>query len=184
MGSVDNGLTAFNRNSTTGAISFNETEINGTGGIEGLSVAQNVIVSPDNQNAYVTDSFNGNLAVFQRDNITNKMRFLEVHSDNQGGADGLSGATGIAMSTDGKFLYIASEFDDGVAVFSRGTSGALTFIEAEFDGIGGVTGLDGAIAVALSPDDKYVYVASTRDDALVVFSRDTTTGQLTFLEFH
>jgi 6-phosphogluconolactonase (cycloisomerase 2 family) len=46
------------------------------------------------------------------------------------------------------------------------------------------TGLDGAIAVALSPDDKYVYVASTRDDALVVFSRDTTTGQLTFLEFH
>jgi DNA-binding beta-propeller fold protein YncE len=40
-------------------------------------------------------------------------------------------------------------------------------------------GLDGARAVAVSPDGTSVYVASARDDAIVRFDRDPATGALT-----
>jgi len=51
------------------------------------------------------------------------------------------------------------------------------------DGMCTVDGLDAAYGVDISPDDKFVYVAGGGDDAVSVFSRDTTTGILTFVEF-
>jgi uncharacterized repeat protein (TIGR01451 family) len=72
-----------------------------------------------------------------------------------------------------------------VAVFSRSsTTGALTFMEVQKDGVGGVDGLFAAASVAVSPDGKHVYTASIGDDAVAVFSRNSTTGALTFVEAH
>ena len=50
------------------------------------------------------------------------------------------------------------------------------------DGTDGVDGLGGARTVAVSPDGGHVYVGGQHDDALAVFSRDATTGALTFVE--
>ena len=50
--------------------------------------------------------------------------------------------------------------------------GSLTFIEAEVDGTGGVTGLQGPALVATSPDARHVYAVSYSDDSLVAFARD------------
>jgi hypothetical protein len=73
--------------------------------------------------------------------------------------------------------------DDALAVFGRdGGTGALTFVEALFDGSGGVDGLDGARDVSVSPDGDHVYVAAAADVAVAVFSRDSGSGQLTFVE--
>ena len=41
--------------------------------------------------------------------------------------------------------------------------------------------LDFAAGLAISPDGKSVYVASLNSDAVAVFQRDTTTGELTQL---
>lgn len=60
--------------------------------------------------------------------------------------------------------------------------GELTFVEAQFDGVAGVDGLDGVFGVDVSPDGQHVYVTSIWDDAVAVFSRDTTTGELLFVE--
>jgi 6-phosphogluconolactonase (cycloisomerase 2 family) len=69
----------------------------------------------------------------------------------------------------------------------RAATGDLTFIEKHNDG-GGVSGLNGARQVNISPDGKHVYVVSIVDTsnngAVAVFSRDETTGQLTFFESH
>jgi 6-phosphogluconolactonase (cycloisomerase 2 family) len=66
-------------------------------------------------------------------------------------------------------------------------TGDLTFIEKHNDG-GGVSGLNGARQVNISPDGKNVYVVSIVDTsnngAVAVFSRDEITGQLTFVESH
>ena len=35
-----------------------------------------------------------------------------------------------------------------------------------------------------SPDGKHIYAGSLYDDAVAVFSRNSTTGALTFVEFH
>ena len=56
----------------------------------------------------------------------------------------------------------------------------LSFIEAHYDDLG----LDTVFSVVVSPDGKNVYTASTGDDALAVFHRNTTTGKLVWVEMH
>ena len=113
---------------------------------------------------------------------------LEVQQDGINGVDGLDGPQGLAISPDGAYLYVASALDGAVAVFRRGASGALTFIEVVRDGVGGVDGIGGAQAVAISPDGMHLYVASSgtldnpgTDDAVAVFARNPGAGTLTFL---
>ncbi len=100
---------------------------------------------------------------------------------------GLDGANAVAVSPDGKHVYVASGNSDAVAVLARDkTTGTLTQL-AGLDGCVSETGagpctsgngLDGANAVAVSPDGKHVYVASGNSDAVAVLARDKTTGAL------
>jgi DNA-binding beta-propeller fold protein YncE len=74
----------------------------------------------------------------------------------------------------------------GVIALLGGTpqagNAAVGFLEAHFDGAGGVEGLRGARALAVSPDGANVYLVSVIDDALATFSRDPATGVLTFVD--
>src|SRR5437870_2366533 len=112
------------------------------------------------------------------------LRFLEVELNGTGSVTGLGGATGVAVSPDGRNIYAAGEIDDALAVFHRDSAtGALTFVEVQKAAVGGgVDGLLGAKAVAISPDGAHVYAAGSLDNAVAVFGRDAATGKLTFTE--
>jgi len=62
-----------------------------------------------------------------------------------------------------------------------GSNGGLTFVEAWTDGQDGVDGLDFPYSATVSNDGTCVYVAGFADDAVAVFTREATTGQLTFV---
>jgi DNA-binding beta-propeller fold protein YncE len=109
--------------------------------------------------------------------------FLDFESDGNAGVDGLAGRTDIAVSPDGKNVYVTGANDNAIAVFGRDDiAGTLTFVEAKFDGIAGVDGLAGAGSVSISPDGNSLYVTSVGDDAVAVFDRDPLTGALSFVE--
>ena len=55
-------------------------------------------------------------------------------------------------------------------------------MQVQKDDVGGVDGLDGAYSVTASPDGKHLYSVDFEDDAVAVFSRNATTGILTFVE--
>jgi len=57
----------------------------------------------------------------------------------------------------------------------------LMWLEAEFDGDSAVDGLAGASSSAVSPDGLHTYVTGSSDNALVLFERNGTTGELTFV---
>ena len=90
------------------------------------------------------------------------------------------------MSPDGESLYAVSFDDDGIVRFDRNiTTGALTPAGCIDDNDSGADtcadsadGLDGGLAVAVSPDGKSVYAATNADDALVRFDRNSSTGAL------
>jgi 6-phosphogluconolactonase (cycloisomerase 2 family) len=106
-----------------------------------------------------------------------------VAIEGQDGVSGLAGVLAVAVSPDGRNVYAVGPSSDAVAVFTRdGATGALTPLETQKDGVGGVEGLAGASALVVSPDGAHVYVVGMRDDAVAAFVRDPGTGGLTFLE--
>jgi 6-phosphogluconolactonase (cycloisomerase 2 family) len=109
--------------------------------------------------------------------------FVEAQQDGMGGVTGLIGADAVAVSPDGKQLYAVGFRDNAVVVFGRAAdTGTLTFLETIRDGINGVTGLAAPMSVALSPDGLSLYAAAQTDDTIAVFSRDPTTGRLSFID--
>jgi len=184
VGSLDDAIAVFSRNASTGALTFVELERDGVNGVDGLDAALAVDVSPDGRNVYVGGFDDDAVAVFSRDATTGELTFVEQQKDETGGVNGLDGVSDVTVSEDGSHVYVTGEFDDAVAVFSRDfSSGALTFVERLVDGGGGGAGLDAPQSVAVSLDGAHVYVASSTDDSVSVFSRDSSTGALTFVEF-
>src|SRR5271155_5249523 len=98
--------------------------------------------------------------------------------------DGLEEPNAVAVSPDGSSVYAASF--SSVTEFSRNTStGALTSIGC----IGGAaectaTKPSGALrfvsSITVSPDGRSVYATSADEDVLATFSRNTSTGTLTY----
>lgn len=98
----------------------------------------------------------------------------------------LDGPVGIAASPDGSDIYVASSTSDTLHSFSRDTAtppyGGLVpsacVANAATTGCTVGRALDGAGAVAVSPDGKSVYVASSVSNAIAVFDRDVINGDL------
>ena len=181
----DDMVSVFSRNSTTGALTFVEFHRDGDGGVDGLNGAWSVTVSPDGNHLYAAGTGDNAVAVFSRNSTTGALTFVEFQQDGAGGVDGLAGAQSVTVSPDGNHLYATGADDDAVVVFSRNsTTGALTFVEVHKDGLAGVDGLEGAFSVSVNPDGSFLYVASSFEDAVAVFSRNSTTGALTFVELH
>jgi hypothetical protein len=113
------------------------------------------------------------VAVFSRNASTGQLTFVERHVDGMGGVDGLDSARAVAVSPEGRQVYIVSDVDNAVVAYSRSpSSGALTFEELLRDGVSGVDGLGGARSVTFSPGGEHVYAASYLDDAVAVFCRN------------
>jgi DNA-binding beta-propeller fold protein YncE len=97
------------------------------------------------------------------------------------------GSRAIAISPDGKNVYVASGGSNAIAVFSRDrTTGALKqekgkagCVAAKAAGHCGVAiGLIGPNSVAVSPDGRNVYATSREGASLTTFIRNRKTGAL------
>ena len=63
-GHLDNALAGFDRNTTTGALTYSDVFIDGQDGVDGLNWPRGVTVSPDDKNVYVTGYGDDAIAVF------------------------------------------------------------------------------------------------------------------------
>ena len=209
VSALSDAVATFQRLPSTGALvqlggtaaCVSET---GTGGVcstgKGLDEPRGVAVSPDSKNVYVASTTSDGVAAFARDLKTGVLTQLAgtagcVTDSGTGGscADGVAllGARAVALSANGKSLYVASRDSDAVAVFARdGKTGALTQLAGTAgcvsdSGSAGAcvngVGLDFPTSVAVSPNGKNVYVTSSGSSAVTVFARDVGTGALTQL---
>jgi 6-phosphogluconolactonase (cycloisomerase 2 family) len=111
-----------------------------------------------------------------------KLKFANAKFDNTGGVDGIDAPDDVALSPDGHHLYVTGFGDDAVATFERRRrSSRLSFVNAKFDGQGGVSGLDEPEDLTVSPDGENVYVAAFGGDSVVMFSRNENNGRLQFV---
>jgi DNA-binding beta-propeller fold protein YncE len=102
------------------------------------------------------------------------------------------GSRAIAISPDGRNVYVAASASDSIAVFDRSrATGALTQPKGKggcvasvlghakgADGCGLALGLNGPNSVAVSPDGKNVYATTRGGASVIAFHRNRLTGQL------
>lgn len=173
----DDTISVFSRNTSTGALTLVET----MGEVFGLDTTYSVAISPDGKHIYAANYGNDTVTVFERNDTTGMLTYISTVQDGVGGVHGLGGAIHITVSADGANVYVASVADSAVVDFERNAAtGALTFVEAEFDDAAGVDGLDDARSVAVSHDGSHVYVAGDRDHAVAIFERSPTDGALSY----
>ena len=172
-GAGESAVAVFARDPRNGLLEFVGQVRDGVGGVDGLAAAAAVALSGDGSSVYVAGELDDAVAAFLRDPDSGELDFVELERDGVGGVNGLGGARDLAVSPDGAHLYVAGAADSAVAVFARSSGdGSLSFLQVRLEGAGGVSGIAGASALALSPDGSHLYVAGESGDSVAVFARD------------
>lgn len=135
--------------------------------------------SSDGKNVYAIRYSDNALMTFARNSLDGSLKHINTIKNGEAMVHGIEGAYDLAISHDGKNVYVTGYKDDAIAIFDRDEEGTLTFKQSIYDNVGDVDGLDGAYMIAISQDDSSVYVTGFFDDALVVFDRNTD-GTITF----
>lgn len=192
----DHAVVRFNRNASTGALAFAQCiEDDDAGGdcpttTPGLDGASDVEVSPDGRSVYAVGGGDGVVVRFNRVPATGAITPAQCLEDGPGSeptcADitGLQSVERVEASADGRSVY-ALGYELARLDRNRAT-GVLTLGQC-FEDLPGsdpvcqdVEDFNQNSDVALSPDDRSVYVASLSDDSVHHFSRDPRTGALAF----
>jgi DNA-binding beta-propeller fold protein YncE len=162
----------------------------------GLAGPNSVAVSPDGKNVYATSFRSSSVETFTRDPATGALTqardgtgcLAAVAVPGCASARGLDGADVVAVSDDGRNVYVGSFRGSAVAVLARSASGGTLTQPSGGNGCiseGGTGGCTPARAMssveglAVSRDGKNVYAAAPGSGALDVLARDPSTGALT-----
>jgi CSLREA domain-containing protein len=174
----DDTLSVLTIDPATGGINYTQ-KITGT--IDGQLLMNGpfgVLASEDGKNVYVAARDGDTVLTFTRNPENGRLTYLAHSKDGPEGATALDGATELAISPDGRFLYVAGQNDDAVQIFARNPAdGYLTPA--------------GTIAVGDAPyhlltsndaEGSRLVVVLYTGSAIKVYKRDYESGQLTPLE--
>jgi 6-phosphogluconolactonase (cycloisomerase 2 family) len=184
-GQNESALAVFDRAPSTGSLALRQVLRDDEGLTDGLATPTGIAVLSDGSYAgrvYVSSYGDAALSVF--DPSSEGLDFVAVYKNGVGGVEGLLGARAV-VAANGDFgpqVYVASQSDAAVAVFATDFLFDFDEVQVLRDGQGGVDGLSLAQDVALSPDGNQLYVAGQGDDAVAVFLRSASTGELLFNE--
>ena len=177
----DDAVSWYERNESTGELSYLGKLKDGVGGVDGLDGARGIALSEDGNYAYVTASNEDALSWYERNASTGELIYGGALKDGVNGVDGLDEAWGVTTSADGKHIYVSSWFDNALSWYERnGSTGALTYGGMLKNGVNGVDGLRFAENVTLSADGNYLYATGTGTDSVSWFTRDPLTGALSY----
>jgi DNA-binding beta-propeller fold protein YncE len=162
-----------------------------------LTSPEDVVVSPDGRHVYVAAYSSNAIAAFSRDRRTGTLEQLPgrrgcVHHRNRSGGCTLGRALGgpiaLAVSPDGRNVYVASAASDAVTTFSRnrrtgalrqaaGLEGCISARPGDACMVG--RALNEPTSLAVSPDGDRVYVAGRRFPSGVAILARASDGSLT-----
>jgi 6-phosphogluconolactonase (cycloisomerase 2 family) len=201
VGSTPASLTAFGVDAHNGLLSqlnlsagcLVSIDQTGCGTARSLNGAAGVVVSPDGLHVYVAAAAAGAVASFARQPNGSLVQLTGIAgcttttlTPGCDSAPALAGADAIAISPDGRFVYVAGASADSIVIFSRDAAtgrlqvlpGAAGCMRAARTGCRPVTGVDSPSAIAIAPDGTSLYVTSSAG-TLTAFQRDVAGGTLT-----
>jgi DNA-binding beta-propeller fold protein YncE len=164
----------------------------------GLASPEEVAVTPDSRHVLVAGSRSNAVVVLHAgaDGLSQADGAAGCIARG-GGSEGcgvgkaLAGPVDLAISSDGRHVYVASSIADAVAILSRDRSTGVLTQSLDRTGCisqsggGGLCrpgrGLDEVWGIALSPDGRNLYAVSSKVNILSAIARDRSTGRLSQL---
>ena len=135
----DEAVSWYERNASTGALSYLGMLKDGVNGVDGLDGANIVTLSPGGNYAYASPlMLTMRVSWYERNASTGALTYGGMLKDGVNGVDGLDGALSVSLSSDGKHAYVTGYIDDAVSWYDRNAStGALTYGGMLKDGVDG-----------------------------------------------
>ncbi|HEY3864726.1 MAG TPA: beta-propeller fold lactonase family protein [Solirubrobacteraceae bacterium] len=202
--SNSDAIAVFKRNARTGKLTQGAgatgcISTKGAGGCAsaiGLEGPNSVAVSPDGRSVYATSLGSNAIDVFARNTAGGALTqgtggagcIANVATTGCTTGRALDGPDVVAVSPDGRNVYVGAFKGNSLAVFTRDpATGALAQAAGTSGCVAGtpIAGCAPGVALAspeglaVSPDGANVYVAAALSSALDVFSRNSSTGTLT-----
>jgi CSLREA domain-containing protein len=150
-----------------------------------LNGVYGIAISPDGEQVYVTAIGGGgtppNFQVLGRNNNSGNLSGGLAIFRNGIELTDFSGPSGIAVSPNGRHIYVGAGNPGSVFLFRRHASGAVSYVSK----ITSTQNLEGVQQLTISSDGAYLYAtsySSGSDGRIVVYRRDPLTGELSFLQ--
>lgn len=129
--------------------------------------------SPDGRHLYLLNELTAELMSFRWEAATGTPVEIEHRSTNSPGFSGMSSTSEIAISPNGRYLYVGNRAEHCVVVYALDrTSGKPTEVQR----IGG--GGDVPWSFTFDPSHRWLLLANEKSNAIAVFSVDTASGKL------
>lgn len=182
-------VVAFRRNARTGRL----VQLGGATG-RGMIKPASVAVSRDGKSVYVASIVGSSIAIFDRNTRTGAIRQKSgsagcvAKTADLGCTVGraIDGADVVVVSPGGGNVYAGSFTSDAIISFDRSENGAIKqkaggagcTVETATSGCRTGRGLKGAEGMTISPDGESVYVGAAVGNAVAIFRRSSSTGEL------
>jgi 6-phosphogluconolactonase len=129
---------------------------------------------PNRQWMYCIQEEASNIVLFDFDAGNGRLTARQTISSLPPGFAGTNVCSEILVSRDGRFVYAGNRLHDGIAVFSIGADGALTYQSEEW------SRGDYPRSFNFDPTARFLYCCNQRADHVAVFRIDRQTGALHF----
>lgn len=185
--SNDDGISAFERDDTTGLLAYRTSFFNASLPEGGLNGVKQVAISPDGSHIYAAGNFDGAVVVFNAVATKGTLSLIDVHTDFDGnnGADGLQGVERIAISPDGRNVYTASFPEKNIGIYARSAdTGRLSYVAVANRTNQSASDDFNPSDIFVSYDGNHLYMISRTKDALFLFDRDPSSGLLDYREVY
>lgn len=172
---IEKKISTYARDTLSGNLSWLQTIA------PGFTWPETVVLSKDERFLYVSSNMDDAIFIFHRDIYTGLLTYFQKAENGLGGIQGLLSVNYLKVSSDNKFLLAGN--GNSISTFIIDTAdGHLIYVSSVIDNSGGIDGLGGLNSFCLSPDDRFVYGIARADSCISAFSRDTLTGQLSYID--
>ncbi|WP_432652346.1 beta-propeller fold lactonase family protein [Pectobacterium sp. PL152] len=187
-----NAITFFSRDTTSGALTF----VGSLVGSDTIPVRSpsGIVLSSDGTSAYISNLGNHSITVLSRDAATGSLNYVTTINKTTIAADAnsaeipkddryLNGLQDIVISPDNRFVYVSSNTQGTVSIFSRDVdTGSLTYAGTlDLYNAGHIPANALSLReLVISEDGSALYVAALGSQSVLVFGRDSDSGALTY----
>ena len=170
---AQDSIVIFEREPTTGALTYLATVFDGTAGITGLDGPIALTISPSGEDLYAAGQFANTIVHLRRNHQTGGLSYIATYENNKQGITGMTAPLDLTLTTNGKTLAIVAAAG-GLNTFTRNpATGALTHQQTIQNGDVGTTGLSSPQDLTITPTNQHTYIAAWASDSIVAI-QDTT----------